>query len=618
MRTPGTPDAQTEQQQFEQAARLPSSLSGRARLLLARLYRGTLLRRTCFVAVTGSCGKTSTKEFIATVLSRRASVHRMPSSYNSVWHVVHGLLQTRPWHAFSVAELPGAGAQRFPLDELLPIIRPSISVVTSIGADHQTVFRTLDATAEHKGKVVDYLSRSGVAVLNADDPRVLAMRSRCKGRVITCGTASHADVRATEIAYAWPQRLTFVAHSRGRSVRVETQLCGTLWVPYLLAALAIGELVNISLDDGAAAIAQMAPPAGRLSPHTTPDGITFIQDDGKAPLWTMDAAIEVIRSATAARKFAVIGTISDFNGADRPKVVAAAHRVLEAVDALVAVGAQSAYHLRAGRETGKPVHAFATAEQARAFLRGFLRPGDLVLTKGSARVDGLDHIVRHWQDDVSGLSDSQPLGLDKSGVRLIVGLGNPQPEYALTPHNIGHRVVDLLAERLGARWTTEPDCEVASAAVDGLDVRLVKFGTAMNETGDAVRRFAVNARVSPANCMIVHDDLTLPPGHVRWRPSGSAGGHRGLGSILVALQSDAVRRVKVGIGRPDDGDASRFVLEPLDPERHAVVEASLAHAASLALEAAAAGPTARGRTIDLGERSPRTEFESRLSLAGQS
>jgi UDP-N-acetylmuramoyl-tripeptide--D-alanyl-D-alanine ligase len=618
MRKPGPRETPTEQQQFEQAGRLPSSLSGRTRLLLARLYRATLLRRTRFIVVTGSCGKTSTKEFIAAVLSRRAPVYRMPSSYNSVWHVTKGLLATRPRHAFSVAELPGAGAQRFPLDQLLPIIRPDISVVTSIGYDHQAVFRTLEAAAEHKGKVVDYLSTNGIAVLNADDPRVLAMRSRCKGRVITCGTASHADVRATEIAYAWPQRLTFVAHSGGRSVRIRTQLCGTLWVPYLLAALAIGELVGVSLEDGAAALAESAPPAGRLSPHTTADGITFIQDDQKAPLWTMDAAIDVIGSASATKKVAVIGTLSDFCGADRPKVLAAAHRVLEAVDAVVAVGHQGAYHLRAGREVGKPAYAFATAEQARVFLRGFLRPGALVLTKGSARVDDLGHIVRHWGNEVTTSVGQPQAAPDQGSLRLIVGLGNPGPQYSQTPHNIGYRVVDLLAARLGARWVAEPGCEIASAVVGGVDVRLVKFGTAMNEIGDALRSFAARASVPPANCVVVHDDLMLPPGCVRWRPSGSAGGHRGLGSILVALQSDAVRRVKVGIGRPGDGHASRFVLEPLDAERNAVVEASLEHAASLALEAVAAGPMARGRTVELGVNPPRTESESRLSLAGQS
>jgi aminoacyl-tRNA hydrolase len=620
MRTPDSLDEKTEELQFEQAGQLPSTAAGRARLLLARLYRATLLRRTRFIVVTGSCGKTSTKEFIAAVLSSRASAYRMPSVYNSVWHVTRGLLRTRPWHAFSVAELPGAGAQRFPLDELLPIIRPDISVVTSIGYDHQTVFRSLDAVAEHKGKVVDHLSESGVAVLNADDPRVLAMRGRCRGRVITCGTSPQADVQATDVVSAWPDRLTFVAHSRGRSVRVQTQLCGTHWVPYLLAALAIGEISGLSLADGAAAIARMAAPSGRLSPHTTPDGITFIRDDGKAPLWTMDAAIDVIRSARAPRKVAVIGTISDFSGSDRPKLVAVAHRVLEAVDAVVAVGSQSAYHLRAGRESGKPAFACATAEEARVFLRRFVKPGDLVLTKGSARVDDLEHIVQHWSHDAAPVLDQQPAPMEQGQVRLIVGLGNPHPRYALTPHNVGYRVVDIVAERLGAWWRDERDYAVASATVDGHDIRLLKFRTAMNDTGGALRTFAASVGAPPTSCVVVHDDLMLPPGQLRWRPSGSAGGHRGLSSVLVALQSDAVRRVKVGIGRPEDGDVTRFVLEPLGPERREIVGASLEHAATLALEAALSGPQARGRTVDTAvhqrgarSRRPRELAEHRVA-----
>ena len=538
--------------------------------------------------------------------------------YNSVWHITRGLLKTRPWHTFMVAELPGAGAQRFPLDELLPIIRPTISVVTSIGDDHKSVFRTLDAVAEHKGKVVDYLPAHGVAVLNADDPRVIAMRDRCAGRVITCGLSPDADVRASDVSSAWPERLSFLAHSHGKSVRVQTQLCGTHWVPYVLAALAIGEVMDIPLEDGAGAIAAMSPFPGRLSPATPADGITFIRDDEKAPLWTVDAALNVMRAASASRKIAVIGTLSDFRGNDRPKVVAVAHRVFDAVDAVVAVGAHGPYYLRAGRDRGKPASAFATAEQARVFLREFLKPGDLVLSKGSDRTDGLEHIVRNWNLELP-MPEPFPAGeaREQGRPRVIVGLGNPAPQYAKSPHNIGYRTLDLIAARMRASWATEADAMVATVAVGGLDVCLVKFRTPMNETGPRLRALADRLGVSASGCVVVHDDLDLAPGSVRWRTNGSAGGHRGLGSILVAFQSDGVHRIKVGVGRPTEGNASTFVLAPLGRELNEIVAASLECAADLALEAATTGPDAKGRTIQLGATTLGTSAE-RLALETQS
>jgi UDP-N-acetylmuramoyl-tripeptide--D-alanyl-D-alanine ligase len=601
------------------------SLQGRARARAAALYRAMLLMRTTFVVVTGSCGKTTAKELIATVLASRFRGYRSPAHCNSAWHVVRNVLQTRPWHRFSVSELPGAGSALFPLDDLLPILRPTISVVTSIGQDHHTVFRTLDAAARHKGKVVDWLPPGGVAVLNADDARVAAMRTRCAGRVVTCGTSLEADIRATDVSSAWPERLSFVATSGSTSIRVQTQLCGTHWVPHVLAALAVGEVMGIPLAMGAEAIAAMPAFPGRLSPVTTADGITFVRDDDKAPLWTVDAALNFMKAARASRRIVVFGTISDFPGTDRPKVVAAGRRALECADALVGVGAQAPYHLRAGRELQRPASAHANAEQARRFLRGFLRPGDLVLLKGSSKADDLEHIVRNWNGSVETLLPGEVAdGRATHGgrpVRIIVGLGNPDPVYAQTPHNVGYRTLDIVAARLGTSWERQAGATVASAVVDGADVRLVKLAVAMNETGESLRRLADRLGASAIDCVIVHDDLDLPPGTIRWRSAGSAGGHRGLASIQVAFQSDAVRRVKVGLGRPVAGTASEFVLTHLDPKRHAIVEASLERAADLTLEALVAPADAKGRTLEVAVSSGRVTTQaasSTLALAGGS
>lgn len=581
------------------------SLAGVARLKAASLLRRSLLARTTFVVVTGSCGKTTTKELIATVLASRMRGYRSPAHCNSAWHVVRSVLHTRPWHRFSVVELPGAGSSLMPLDELLPLIRPDISVVTSIGQDHYTVFRTLEAAAQHKGKVVDYLGADGVAILNADDPHVAAMSSRCAGRVITCGTSPQATMRASEVSSVWPEPLSCVVTAPSGSVRVQTQLCGAHWVPYVLSALAVGELMGVPLEAGAAAVGAMAPFPGRMSPRFTAGGVTFICDE-KSPLWTADVAFRFMREAQAPRKLAVLGRFSDFPGTERTRILEVANRALDSVDVVVAVGPQAPYYLRAGQARHRSVYGFADAEQARSFLKGFTCAGDLILLKGS-KADHLGRVAADWHQNASHGAPPADVSMTSTSSeadqrpRIVVGLGNADPRYTSSPHNVGFRTLDVLSHRLGLEWAEHGDATMASAQVGGRDVRFVKFRTDMNDTGPRLRQLAQRIGSAAGDCVVILDDMDLPPGVARWRPRGTAGGHRGLTSVLVAFQSDAIPRVKVGVGKPAAGSASTFVTSPMEPWRRILVEDTFVHAADLVLEVLEA-PTGVGRTITVADR----------------
>ena len=594
------PNTESPEGSKQHATRLHrNTLPGVARFKAATLLRRSLLARTTFVVVTGSCGKTTTKELVATVLASRMRGYRSPAHCNSAWHVVRNVLHTRPWHEFSVAELPGAGESLMPLDELLPLIRPDISVVTSIGHDHYTVFRTLEAAARHKGKVVDYLGPGGVAILNADDPHVAAMSTRCTRRVITCGTSPQAMVRATEVSSVWPERLSCVVTTPSGSARVRTQLCGAHWVPHVLSALAVGEVMGVPLEAGAAAIAEMLPFPGRMSPRVTADGVTFICDDEKAPLWTAEVAFQFMNEARAPRKLAVLGRFSDFPGTERTRILDVATRAFDCVDVVVAVGPHAPYYLRAGKDGQRAVYGFADAEEARSFLKGFARPGDLILLKGSG-VDRLGRIAADWNSDASQgrtLPDmsTAPRQTDRRP-RIVVGLGNADPSYMMSPHNVGFRTLDVLSERLGLAWADQGDATIAAARLGGQDVRFVKFRTDMNDTGPRLRQLAQRLGSIAADCVVVLDDMDLAPGVVRWRPRGTAGGHRGLSSALVAFQTDAIPRVKIGVGKPAAGSASTFVTSPMEPPRRILVEGTFAHAADLVMEALE-NPTGVGRTV---------------------
>lgn len=140
---------------------------------------------------------------------------------------------------------------------------------------------------------------------------------------------------------------------------------------------------------------------------------------------------------------------------------------------------------------------------------------------------------------------------------LVVGLGNPGPEYAATRHNVGFRCVSLLARRHHLGWNRRlAHARVAEGAIGPHRVVLARPQTFMNRSGDAVTGLLRHYRLDPVRLLVVHDDLDLPLGRLRLRPEGSAGGHQGLRSILDRLHTTAVPRLRLGIGRPE-GDAER-------------------------------------------------------------
>jgi UDP-N-acetylmuramyl pentapeptide synthase len=233
----------------------------------------------------------------------------------------------------------------------------------------------------------------GLAVLNADDPRVMAMAGSCRGRVLTYGLTPDAAVHAESVTSSWPDRLSFVAIHGEQRVEVHTRFCGVHWTHACLAAIAVGAGFGIPLADAAAAIADVEPWPGRLSPVEAA-GVTFIRDEAKASLWSIGPSLEFLRSARAPRKVAVIGTISDYGGRASAVYAAVARQALEVADEVLFVGPQA---LRcSGARThprGAGLHAFLTAREAHEYLRNTLLPGDLVLLKGSQRADHLLRLV---------------------------------------------------------------------------------------------------------------------------------------------------------------------------------------------------------------------------------
>ena len=173
--------------------------------------------------------------------------------------------------------------------------------------------------------------------------------------------------------------------------------------------------------------------------------------------------------------------------------------------------------------------------------------------------------------------------------QAIIGLGNPGPEYRNTRHNVGQRVVDRVARLVHARLSREGSHQVARVTRQGDTLYLVKPACFMNASGPPVARLGRKLHLGPSDLILVFDDLDLPLGKVRVRMKGSAGGHNGVRSVIESLGTDAVRRIKLGIGRPTLPGQSKdeivdHVLSAFDPDELPAVEAACLEAADQALK----------------------------------
>lgn len=167
---------------------------------------------------------------------------------------------------------------------------------------------------------------------------------------------------------------------------------------------------------------------------------------------------------------------------------------------------------------------------------------------------------------------------------VVAGLGNPGPRYQGTRHNVGQRVLDHLAPTLRAGWRDEGWALVARGRWRDEPVHLVKPQSFMNVTGPAVATALRRLHADAADLIMVYDDIDLALGTVRMRMKGSHGGHNGMRSVIEALGTDEIRRVKVGIGRPErKADVADHVLDRFQPEELTLIEAAVALAADRVL-----------------------------------
>jgi UDP-N-acetylmuramoyl-tripeptide--D-alanyl-D-alanine ligase len=353
-----------------------------------------MLVRTTFIAVTGSLGKTTAKELIAAVLSSQAPTTRSFRNQNSGVLLALNVLRVRPWTRFAVIEL--AGSRPGIMRPAACLLRPDAAVILPVLRTHTGAFQTLDEHARENEVLLSYVKRDGFAVLNGDDPRVLAMAQKAPCSVVTVGTSPNFDLWASNVASTWPDRLGFdVSDRTGKRLRVSTCLVGKHWLPSVLAVLSTAQGFGIELTVAAEKLAMAQPYPGRLQPVALPSGAVLLRDDYNASIDTVEAGLKVLEEATAARRWLVMTDLTDLGRQrHRPyRLRFLADRASKAADAVVFIGESAEYGRRRAVCAGIPpgmAHGFRTLLEASTFLASALGPGDLVLLKGRTT----DHAAR--------------------------------------------------------------------------------------------------------------------------------------------------------------------------------------------------------------------------------
>lgn len=348
------------------------------------------------VGVTGSSGKTSTKDLLAQLLERLGPTVAPPGNYNNEIGLPLTVLAADPTTRFLVLEMGARGLGH--IRELTDIAVPDVGVVLNVGTAHVGEFGSQESIAVAKGELVEALPERGLAVLNADDPLVRPMAGRTAARVVSYGESDGADVRAVDVALDERGRPRFeLVSAAGRAV-VAMRLVGEHQVSNALAAAAVALHAGVPLDVVAEVLTEAEPRSRwRMEVVERPDGVTVVNDAYNANPESVRAALKaLVALAGDRRSWAVLGEMGEL-GAQH----IAAHDTIGRlavrlnVDKLLVVGAGAkAMHLGAGMEgSWDDESVFVTdVDAAVALLRVQLRPGDVVLVKAS-RAAGLERVA---------------------------------------------------------------------------------------------------------------------------------------------------------------------------------------------------------------------------------
>jgi UDP-N-acetylmuramoyl-tripeptide--D-alanyl-D-alanine ligase len=339
------------------------------------------------VAITGSAGKTTTKELTAEFLSATYTVFRNRGNLNNHIGLPLSLLELRTRPDVAVVELGMNHAGE--IRTLVGIAEPEVRVWTNVGDAHAGFFASADAIADTKGEILEQARPGDLLVANADDARIRARAGRFAGRTRTFGLSDDADYRASGVEHLGLGGMAATIVTPQGQARLDTRLLGTGNLLNVLAAIAVAAEMGVPLAAIVERAATVTPAERRGELLRLPGGITLIDDSYNSSPAALKKSLETIAAATgSARKIAVLGEMLELGAhADRLHAECGRAAAAAGLELLIAVGGDAAGRLAAAaREAGMDASAVVhvpTSAEAADLARQKVRPGDLVLVKGS-------------------------------------------------------------------------------------------------------------------------------------------------------------------------------------------------------------------------------------------
>jgi UDP-N-acetylmuramoyl-tripeptide--D-alanyl-D-alanine ligase len=333
------------------------------------------------IGVTGSNGKTSTKDLIGQLCADLGPTVATEGNFNNELGHPYTVCRVEPDTEYLVLELAARGVGH--ITELCRIAPPGIGAVLNVGISHLDGFGDIETTARAKSELPRFLAADGTAILNADDPRVIAMSDKTEAEVLRFGIHNAAEFTAADIDPG-DGRHRFTLRTPAGEAEVQLRLWGAHHVYNALAAAAVGWRLGADPDQIAASLSR----AGRLSERrmdvfTRPDGTTVIDDSYNANPASMGAAVRTLgQLPTEGRRIAVLGLMADLEEQSESCHRRVGEQAAEAgIDEIIAVG-DGTQPIVDGADGVTATHVPDQAA-AIALLRSRLRPGDAVLVKGS-------------------------------------------------------------------------------------------------------------------------------------------------------------------------------------------------------------------------------------------
>jgi len=385
--------------------------------ILARKAKDYLKKHhTQVIGITGSIGKTSTKEAIYVILKDHFNVFRSKKSFNTEIGISLSILQedesgftsVKKWfqilrRAFMEPKmiyqkmiLEMGADQPGDIKRLKKIAQPNLAIVTNIAPVHlaEGQFKDIYDIAKEKSKIIQNLPRNGVAVLNYDDPLIREMDTDAEK--LTYGVESAAMVRAQNINVT-TKHIEFTVHYRNQSQEFKVPVIGKFQVFVLLPAIAVAIKLGMELKECADSLAKYNLPPGRMNPIEGKEKTTIIDSSYNASPVTMEKALDLLNDVKADRKIAALGTMNELGEMTKEAHIASGRQAAQVADLLIAVGQEATTYKQGAMEGGMredQIYTFFDSEEAGHFLENRLQPKDLILVKGSQNRIRMEKLVK--------------------------------------------------------------------------------------------------------------------------------------------------------------------------------------------------------------------------------